>query len=61
MIHLRHIYIQKKNLNSNEEFINKLDNSEIWNSLKNKLVQSLTNFLKNMKKKSAQNHITKTW
>ena len=45
-------YIFNKNhLHFNEDFINNLDNTEIWYSLRNKLIQALTDSLKNMKKK----------
>ena len=46
-------YIFNKNsLHFNEEFIDKLDNSEIWNSFRNKLIQALTDSLKDIKEKS---------
>ena len=43
----------KNNLHFNEDFINKLDNTKIWYSLRNKLIQAVTDSLKDMKKKKS--------
>ena len=49
----------KNNLHLNENFINKLDNTEIWYSLRNKLIQALTDSLKDIKKKSQHKSISR--